>query len=182
MGQRLSVRNELKSIGFDDVFSPLLEAKVDNQADIFLGDSPVPCKNDMFRGLAEGAQIEKLKVATNMRRSSVSVGRPTSMRAVQTSINNPINGIFSGKCIAVKNRSDTTAAFGTVFGSKPTKHRWYVISPDTGFSWFEGDKAPPHGMAPRGTISISTFVDIRSESSDAVLNKSTNFCFEVSIT
>jgi len=177
IGQRLSIRHELKAIGFDDVFSPLLDARVDDQPDIFIGDTPVPCKNDIFRTTGKSEPQEKMKTSTNMRRSSM-MRRPVS--TVHATSNDPITGIYSGSCTAVKNRSDTTAALATVFGSKQTKHRWYHVSPDTGFCWFEGDKAPTPGVAPRGSVPIASFVDIRAHSTDAILNKTTNFCFEVS--
>ena len=169
VSQRLSIRHEIMAVGLDDTFSPILEAIAEGNSMVFTGEISILCKNNDLP--APNKFQTKFSGHVSTLFNSANLNAPNKI--------DPMKGVMSGACIAVKNRSDATSKLANVFGSKQTKHRWYSLSSETGLSWFEGKTAPPIGMAPRGSVSVASFVEIRMSSSDSILNKFSEFCFEV---
>ncbi|RYH10495.1 hypothetical protein EON65_39375, partial [archaeon] len=87
---------------------------------------------------------------------------------------NPLAGTMAGMMHAAKNADKMESKFLDMVGGKKTKRRWYEL--DNGlFKWCAGhDKEADY----KGSVSVSTIIDIRNYTTDPFVSTATPHCFE----
>lgn len=176
--ESVEVRNRLVTMCGPNALTPLTALTEGNITSIGGASGNANNKPGSVTTSRDDVSIGNSSIVSN----ELSLKRPFSVlnRGLNTNIEvSPGEGTMAGLCIAAKgNKGDIHSKMADMFGVKKTKHRWYELDGEA-FKWCTGRERE---LEFKGSVSMSTVIDIRYYTTDPSVAQATEFAFEFETT